>query len=269
MCITEINGISLYKPEIFSPFKLTAGFTTRKGGVSTGEYESLSLSPMRGDDLKNVKENEKILADALNLDINRLTSTRQEHTDNIKIIGKEDAGMGIHRPWNEGVDGCITMEKNLPLICYSADCVPVLMYASDIEAIAAVHSGWRGTKDEISAKAVKKLVLLGAKPENIYVAIGPCIGKCCYEVSEEVAVHFNDVAPEASADTCEYLYNKGNGKYMLDLAFVNRLMLEKNNIPAENISLSGICTKCNNNLFFSHRGQNGKSGTLGGIICML
>jgi len=258
MCITEINGISLYQSEVFKKFSIIHGFTTRKGGVSEGAYESLSLSPFRGDDIKNIKKNEEILCRALSLDLTRLTSTKQEHTDVVKIIGKDDAGIGIHRPWQEGVDGCITREKNLPLICYSADCVPILIYASDIEAIAAVHSGWRGTNGKIAEKTVAKLLKMGAKAENVYVAIGPSIGKCCYEVSGEVALLFDERSYE----------RKENGKYMLDLSFVNRKMLEEIGIPPENISESGICTRCRNDLFFSHRGQNGKSGTLGGIICM-
>ena len=258
MCVAEINGIALYQSNILKRFNIIHGFTTRKGGVSTGEYKSLSLSPFRGDDINSVKRNEQILCDALKLDLKRLTSTKQEHTDNVKLVTKDDAGRGIHFPWDEGVDGCITLEKNLPLICYSADCVPILMYASDIEAIAAVHSGWRGTKEKIAQKTVKKLKQLGATPENIYVAIGPCIGKCCYEVSGDVALCFDE---KSYTET-------GNGKYMLDLAFINSEMLKEKGIPSKNISTSGICTKCRNDLFFSHRGQNGKSGTLGGIICM-
>ena len=258
MCVVEINGVALYQSNILKRFNIIHGFTTRKGGVSTGEYKSMSLSPFRGDDISCVKKNEQILCEALGLDIKKLTSTKQEHTDKVRLVKKEDAGRGVHFPWDEGVDGVITLEKNLPLICYSADCVPILMCASDIEAIAAVHSGWRGTKEKIAQKTVEKLKELGAATKNIYVAIGPCIGKCCYEVSGEVALMFDEKG----------YTKKDNGKYMLDLAFLNSEMLKEKDIPSENISTSGICTKCRNDLFFSHRGQNGISGTLGGIICM-
>jgi len=132
------------------------------------------------------------------------------------------------------------------------------MYASDIEAIAAIHSGWKGTQLKIAEKTAKKLIEMGANSENIYTAIGPCIGKCCYEVSGDVAEQFDE----------KYYTAKDGGKYMLDLEKANFDMLLNLNIPEENISVSGICTKCNNDLFFSHRGQGGKSGTLGGIICI-
>jgi len=259
MRITEIGKIALWQSDVISQFdKLVHGFTTRKGGVSKGEYESLSMSPYRGDDVRCVRENERILCESLGLDVKKLSVTKQEHTDNIEIVDKSNIGVGVAFEWGKGVDGCITREKNVPLLCYSADCVPVLMYASDIEAVAAVHAGWRGSAAEISAKTVKKLMDMGAHAENIYVAVGPCIGECCYEVSYDVASQF----------CAKYYTDKGNGKYMLALDRVNKGQLEKCGIPEKNIQLSGICTKCNNHLFFSHRGQNGKSGTLGGIICM-
>lgn len=260
MCITEIGNISLYQSDILSKFQnLVHGFTTRKGGVSTGEFESMSLSHFRGDDINRVRKNEEILCENLGLDIKKLSSTKQEHTSNIEIINKTNIGIGVHFDWESGVDACITMEKNVPLLCYSADCVPILMYAEDVKAVAAVHSGWRGTNEKIAQKTVQKLKELGAHPENIYVAIGPCIGACCYEVSADVAEKFGE----------KYSVSKGNQKYMLDLAKVNYDLVCDTGVKKENISVSGICTSCNNDLFFSHRAQNGKSGTLGGIICMV
>ena len=132
------------------------------------------------------------------------------------------------------------------------------MYADDIKAIAAIHAGWRGSAAAIAQKTAEKLKSIGANPENIYAAIGPCIGQCCYEVSADVAEKFSE----------KYYVSKGGGKYMLDLAAVNADLIAECGVSRKNISVSDICTRCNNNLFFSHRGQNGKSGTLGGIICM-
>ncbi len=258
MCVTKINGIYLNQSPL-APFKKTVhGFTARLGGVSRGAYESLSMSPRRGDDPSCVRENEKLLAAALKLDLGKLTSTLQEHTATVRIVHKDDVGRGVSKPWDGGVDGIVTQLRGVPLLCYSADCVPILFYATDIEAIAAVHAGWRGSAAKIVIETVRILTSLGARAEHIYAAIGPCIGKCCYEVSENVARRF---------DESTYL-KKPNGKYMLDLARENLLQLTQCGVPAENASLSGICTACRNDLFFSHRAQGGKSGTLGGIICM-
>ncbi len=259
MQIRKIGKVSLYQSEVFGKFpNIVHGFTTREGGVSKGQYESLSLSPYRGDDIECVHKNEEILCKSLGFDYSRLSSTKQEHTDNIEVITSENIGIGVHVPWGKGVDAVITREKNVPILCYSADCVPIIMYASDIQAIAAIHSGWKGTAMKIAEKTVKKLIETGAKHENIHAAIGPCIGKCCYEVSEDVALKFDE----------KYYTAKENGKYMLDLEAVNSDLIRSAGVLKENISVSSICTKCHNDIFFSHRGQGGTSGTLGGIICM-
>ncbi len=258
MCIRKIGEISLWQSDALSKFNLTHGFTTRQGGVSIGEYASLSMSPYRGDDISCVHENERILCRSLSLELSNLTATKQEHTDVVKIIDREHIGYGIKKAWGEGVDACVTTLKNVPLLCYSADCVPILLYANDIEGIAAVHAGWRGTDSRIVEKTVKKLVSMGAKAQNIYGAIGPCIHKCCYEVSGDVALRFDK----------KYYDTMPCGKYMLDLAKINRDLMVGCGMKEENISVCDMCTKCNNETLFSHRGQNGKSGTLAGVICM-
>ena len=254
MPIREMNGITLWQSELLLGAGVRHGFTGRGGGVSKGPYASLSMSPRRGDDPARVRRNEEILCRAAGLTLENLTSTAQEHTSNVELIGRGDAGMGIKRPWGRGVDGIVTTLKNTPLLAYAADCVPLLMYAADIGAAAAVHSGWRGTEGKIALAAVKKLCGLGAKPENIKVAIGPSIGPCCYEVSDDVALRF---PPECRRE-------KGGGKFMLDLRSANRVMLESAGVV--DIDADPPCTMCNNELFFSHRGQGGKSGTLAAFI---
>lgn len=254
MPIREINGISVWQSQLLLKSGITHGFTCRSGGVSRGAYASLSMSPRRGDDPSAVRENEAILCRAAGLRRENLTSTAQEHTDRVEIIDENNVGMGIVRPWNYGVDGIITRLTDTPLLAYAADCVPILMYAADIKAAAAVHSGWRGTEMKIAKKAVKALIDMGAKPENILAALGPSIGRCCYEVSAEVALKF----PEECRDA------KEDGKYMLDLREAIRLMLEE--LGVTDIDADPPCTMCNNELFFSHRGQGGKSGTLAAYI---
>lgn len=254
MPLREINGITVWQSEPLLRAGVVHGFTGRGGGVSQGAYASLSMSPRRGDDPSNVRQNEVILCRAAGLTHQNLTTTSQEHTDNVEIIGPDRVGMGVTRPWGKGVDGVITLEKDTPLLAYAADCVPLLMYAPDIEAAAAVHSGWRGTEMQIARKAAEKLVGLGAAAESIIVAIGPCIGPCCYEVSADVGLRF----PES----CRR--EKAGGKYMLDLRAANRLMLEE--IGVTHIDADPPCTMCHNDVFFSHRGQGGKSGTLAAYI---
>lgn len=253
MPIRKLNGIAVWQSDMLLAAGISHGFTCRGGGVSRGAYASLSMSPRRGDDPAAVRRNEEILCREAGLELKNLTSTAQEHTDVIELITPDRVGMGVSRPWGKGVDGIITALKGVPLLAYAADCVPILFYAADIGAAAAVHSGWRGTEARIAEKAAVKLTEMGARPENIMAAIGPAIGGCCYEVSGDVALRF----PES----CRA--EKGGGKYMLDLPAANRLMLEALGLRTD---ASAPCTMCNNDLFFSHRGQGGKCGTLGAYI---
>lgn len=235
------------------------GFTLRFGGVSEGDFDSLNVGLRRGDNPFNAMKNIEICCDEMGLCKNNITLTYQLHTDKIRIVTKDDIGKGIFREWGEGVDGVITEEKNIPLMCYSADCVPTLFYDKIKGVVGAVHGGWRGTKEAIVKKAVEAMESLGCEKNNIIAFIGPAIGGCCYEVGEDVANEFSQDYPELVKD-------KGNGKYMLDLKSITENQLLQEGLKKENIENCMICTMCENGSFFSHRGGKGKSGLLGGFI---
>ncbi len=231
------------------------GFSLRSGGVSKGEFDSLNVGLRRGDNPFDVIKNIEICLDSLNMTKENLTLTYQTHTSNVKFFGKEDIGKGFIRPWEEGVDGIVTDLCNVPLMCYCADCVPVLLYAEE-GLIGAVHSGWRGTSENIVRNALDVIKAHGG--ENIKAFIGPCIGGCCYEVSKDVADAFSDYP--------EHINAKNDGKFMLDLKGIVKAQLKEKGVKEENIDVAPYCTSCNNDLFFSHRKQKGKSGLLGGFI---
>lgn len=255
MPITTLNGVGFYQSPLLLQFpEIRHGFTCRFGGVSTGAYESLSMSPRRGDDPSAVRQNEAIAAHALGVCGNCLTATRQEHTDVVELLTPAQIGVGIQTPWDHAVDGLICTLQGVPILAYAADCVPILLYAPNIGAIGAVHAGWRGTASAIVQKAVRAMTARGADPKRIYAVIGPAIGPCCYEVDAPVA------------EACGCAAAVGGGKFMVDLPAANRRLLEAEGLLPSNIDNCAICTKCNNDLFFSHRGQGGKSGTLGALI---
>lgn len=235
---------------------LKHGFSLRNGGTSCGDFASLNVGLRRGDNPFNVFKNIEICCDSLKLNKENLTLTNQLHTNCVRFISKEDIGKGLIREWCEGVDGIVTDMENVPLMCYSADCVPILLGDTEKGLIGCVHSGWRGTKDNIVKNAVAVMREHGA--ENICAFIGPAIGICCYEVSEDVAGEFLQYT--------ECFTKKDNGKYMLDLKSIVKTQLLTEGLKEENIDMTVICTACSNDLFFSHRKQKGKSGLLGGFI---
>ena len=104
-----------------------------------------------------------------------------------------------------------------------------------------------------------------SNPSDIIAAIGPCIGKCCYEVDDPV---INEINKLTYLDLSACYSEKGGGKYMLDLREVNREILIHAGIKPENIDVADLCTCCNADLFHSHRATGGKRGTLALMITL-
>lgn len=247
---------------------VTAVFTTRMGGVSKGQYSSMNMSTTNGDDFISVKKNYEIICEAVNINPKNLVLSKQTHTDNIRTVNEDDCGKGIfsERDYDD-VDGLITNVSGIALVTQYADCTPLLFYDPIKKVIANVHSGWRGTVKQIGAKAVNRMVSeFGCQKENIVAAIGPCIGKCCYEVDDPV---YNEFEKITDLDNDKIFSSKDNGKYMLDLGEANRQILINAGIKAENIDVTDLCTHCHSEYFHSHRATGGKRGNLAAIICIV
>ena len=238
--------------------KTPHGFTLRDGGASCGDFDSLNVGLRRGDNPFNVFKNLEICCDALNLTKEKLTLTHQLHTASVRFVDETDIGKGLIYEWGEGVDGIVTNLKNVPLMCYSADCVPVLLYDDTAKLIGAVHSGWRGTVQNIMKNTIALMCSHGSNVKDISAFIGPAIGLCCYEVSEDVG--------EAFSDYSECVIKKSDGKFMVDLKNIVKAQIANEGVSEENIDVAPYCTSCDNDKFFSHRKQKGKSGLLGGFI---
>ncbi len=151
-------------------------------------------------------------------------------------------------------DGLLTSVPGRRVAVRTADCVPILLHAPDVGAVAAVHAGWRGTIAGIARVAVERLTALrGAAPAQIQAAIGPSIGRCCYEVDEALARRFEErFGPMVVV--------QGEGRPRLDLAAANRLALLEARVDPARIELLGLCTQCESNRFFSYRREGGSAG---------
>lgn len=245
------------------------GFTTRLGGVSTGIYSSLNLSFNRGDKREAVLKNYEIVAESINENIENFVASDQTHTTNIRIVSGNDRGKGITKDKDySDVDGLMTDEKGIVLFTYYADCVP--LYFADIKkkVIALSHSGWKGTVNKMGKVTVDKMVSeYGSNKEDIICAIGPSICKNCYEISEDVANEFKEKF--SCKDIEKFLEDKKNGKYQLDLWKANEIILTNAGIKQENIENRRICTCCNKDILFSHRGLQGKRGNLAAFMTII
>lgn len=245
------------------------GFSTRKGGVSTGIFSSMNLNFKRGDDPDAVLENYHRMAAALNMRVEDMVLSDQTHTTNVRVITEEDRGKGILRPQDySDVDGMITNVPEIVLVTSYADCVPLYFVDPVRKAIGLSHSGWKGTVGHIGQKTVWKMhEVYGSEPKDIVAAIGPSICQSCYEVSDDVAEAFraNFTADEAA----DILLDKGNGKYQLDLWKANWYVLTDAGILPEHLSVTDLCTACHPDLLWSHRKTNGQRGGLSAFLSLI
>lgn len=244
----------------------THAFTTRFGGVSEGIWESLNLGENRGDAPEKVRENYRRLGEALDFAPEKLVFTRQVHTDIVRTVTAADAH-ALFTPVPYEADGLVTNQRDLPLIIFIADCVPVLLCDPVHGVIGAVHCGWRSSVMDILGKAVPAMEALGARAEDICAAIGPSIGACCFETGPEV--------PEAvenwlGGDGAAFYRPEPGvpGKFLVDLRGANRQRLLQLGLPGENIAVTEECTMCSPDKYWSHRVTKGNRGSQAAVILL-
>lgn len=240
-------------------------FTTKAGGVSQGDCAGLNLGFNRGDTRENVLENYRILSKALSVDPDRLTLTHQIHQDKVSVVTEETIGMGLSHPMTWESDAIVTALKDVPLVGFYADCVVTLLYDPSTHTCGVCHSGWRGTAMGILSRTVDTMAQqLGTKRESLIAVMGPSIRQCCFETDADVPQAMEQML---GALVTPYIAEKGE-KFYVDLQGVNRTLLEDAGLAPQNIVDSGICTKCESKIFWSHRATNGKRGVQAGVICL-
>jgi YfiH family protein len=219
------------------------GFTTREGGASAPPWDGANLGGAVGDDPAHVAENWRRLEAETGLAFARV---RQVH--GARAVRLDAAG-----PPEEEADVVVSRTPGLAACVAVADCVPVLLADPESGAVAAVHAGWRGTLARAAAEGVRALGReAGSVPGRLLAAIGPSIGPCCYEVSEELAARF---AAELGAESVV-----PGARPRLDLWAANvRVLLEAGLAPGR-IDVLRRCTSCERARFFSHRRDAGRTG---------
>ena len=235
-------------------------FTTRFGGVSTGIFDSMNIAIKEGESEENVRRNISILAHAIGFDPDHLVTTRQTHSDIVRVVTKQDHIDIFHRDYPE-CDGLVTGEPGTALMIYTADCTPLLFHDPVTGAVGAAHAGWKGTVKAIGAKTVEAMAAnFGCDPKNIRAAIGPNIGQCHFETDADVP----EALIAAFGPQVEEFIRKSGEKYYVDLKAVNALVLRAAGV--EHIEISESCTVCAHHRFWSHRYTKGQRGSQGALI---
>ncbi|MGZ3643914.1 MAG: peptidoglycan editing factor PgeF [Ktedonobacteraceae bacterium] len=280
------------------PDLIHASFT-RLGGYSKTPYRGLNVSYSIGDDFENVLRNRFLALKSLQIQAYPCATLWMVH-------GAEVATLGIEQ-WDDWrtdwshysyqidqheliwttkprrkADSLITRRSGVALAMSSADCVPLLFYDPVERVLGMAHAGWRGTARGIAAITIHAMgEQFGCSPTNIRVGIGPSIGSCCYEVSEDVRGHF--MGHQAfDPDPADARYRKliresavftmkriqGHDSLRLDLWETNRNQLLMAGVLPGHIESSEVCTSCKKEHFFSHRAEHGKAGRFPTILAL-
>lgn len=268
MHLKEKSGVAFLTFPTLEQFNfIRHAFSTRIGGVSRNEFSSMNLNFGRGDSEENVRENFRRFCAAAGFEPKTLVASSQDHHTVVRRVDGSNRGTGIWKPRDmQSVDGLVTNAPQVTLVTYYADCVPLFFADPVRRAIGLAHAGWRGTVAKIGEIMVQTMGReFGSLPKDIFAAVGPSIGPCCFEVDSPVSDAFfqlTELCPR------EFITEKGGGKFMVDLWEANRRILQQSGIPKEQISVAELCTKCNPDWLFSHRATGGKRGGMAAMMCM-
>jgi polyphenol oxidase len=234
------------------------GFTLRTGGSSRGAFSSLNFSSREGDLPPRVTENWRRLEKAANLPASGWALLSQVHGARVEAIAA-GATACHHRRNHPEADGMATDRPGVVLGILTADCLPVVLAVPGTNAVAVAHAGWRGTLEGIVSATVRELCAIsGAAPGDIFAALGPAIGRCCYHVGDEVWEAFR--ARWGAAHARRIL--EKSDPWRLDLQAANLLQLREAGVRARNTAALSLCTNCRADLFFSYRRDGHLSGRM-------
>ncbi len=226
-------------------------FSVRSGGCSGMPWNSLNFSATDGDQPENVRRNLDILGSRLGIAPRNMVFCRQVHGDAVVIA---------HRvPEEEPVaDAVISDQAGVFPAVKTADCLPILLLDPVRRISAAIHAGWKGTVLRITRKVISILVeKFGVRSADLFAALGPAIGPCCYEVDDAVIQPFTRDFPGAE----QFMIDSSRNRHrQLDLVGANYQELLCAGIPDHRIFSVGLCTSCNPELFFSYRRDRGQTG---------
>lgn len=221
------------------------------------KYQYNNCIKSQYNDLKNIL--------GINLTTSKIIKPVQKHTINVQIVDETNINN-----YFDNIDGLITNLKNVALATSLADCQGILIYDPNKRVIGNVHSGWRGTLKRIVINAIHLMEeKFNSNPADIEIYICPSILKCCFEVDEDVEILFRNEFNDINIDEFIETRNKTkNQKFYIDTVGINRAILMKEGVKAENIITSNICTKCNSDKIHSYRADGKNAGRNLSIIMM-
>lgn len=259
MAFQNSGDIRYFTFDLFQGYPIIHGLYTRHGGVSPAPFASLNHGGTVGDARPNVVENRRRVFAAMNRPVESIYDVWQVHGTRVICTNSPRPLDAEHVK----ADAILTNVPEVTLFMRFADCVPVMLYDPVHQVVGIAHAGWRGTVDQIAAVTVERMCeVYGTRPADVLAGIGPSICVDHYEVGPEVIA----AARESFGSEAERVIVRRNGATHLDLWEANRLVLERSGV--RQIEIAELCTACHLEDWYSHRGENGKTGRFGALICL-
>ena len=253
----QVGSIKYYQFASFENQGLYQAVFTRHGGISPSPWESLNFGASVGDDIYRVKQNRGNALAVLNVRSDSIFDVHQVHSTDVVLTAR---ALRQNEPHIKA-DAIITRTPNITLMMRFADCVPILLFDPTNRVIGLAHAGWIGTVNKIAGKTLQKMNMeFGTNPEDVLAAIGPSIGPDHFAVGNDVIEKVNS----SFGDTAKHLIIRQKGKSFFNLWKANQVVL--NEAGVKNIEIAEICTNCNLDEWYSHRGEYGKTGRFGVIM---
>ncbi len=253
------SDIKIYEFELLGQnSSITHGIFTRSGGTSIGTFDSLNIGVNSGDEKSAIVNNRKLIIQKMGM--KPLVFLNQEHGKEIKVLKKDDNDLSqVFEPGKEvyTADGIVTDLKGVFLVIQVADCQAVMLYDPKKEVIANIHSGWRGSVQNIIGNCIEQMKTeFNCNPSDITACISPSLGPCCSEF-----VDYKDEIPKKL-----WCY-KAKEKPYFDFWKISFDQLKSKGVKEENIENMKICTRCNMKEFYSYRGEK-NTGRFACVISM-
>jgi YfiH family protein len=236
--------------------------------IGPSPQRSFNLSLQKGLNKKRGNENRQALSNSLTVPWTHITTVKQVHGNQIKVMSQSHGKQAGHRSEldeHEEADALVTDRQGLCIMILTADCVPILLYDPTQKVVGAVHAGWKGTLLNIAGKAVEVFAdHFHSKPEDIMAGIGPSIGPCCFEVGPEVCQQFSK-----SHGSAHIIPGTNGGKEKIDLWGANATQLMDAGVLESHIEHANLCTCHHTDTFFSYRCGADKTGRFGSGIFLV
>jgi polyphenol oxidase len=275
------------------------GIFTRQGGRSKGQYQSLNTSCSTGDSADNVISNRLLVLQSLGIQTYPCATLWAIHSPYVVPVDRDTWSdwrddwpyrssymeqqklVWALEPLRLG-DALVTNQPGVALALAFADCVPLLLYDPQRKAIGLAHMGWRGAARGMGLAVIEAMCKhFNCQPQNILAGIGPSIGPCCNEVSKYVQnifegrEQFDDMpifekyrklVRESAVFSLRPQRDTEHLQLNLWETIRNQLLMA--GLSPEHIELARICTSCNIDRFFSHRGERGKTGRFAAVFAL-